>query len=128
MSIKSLDELMNIRKKHEENVSLRDNDNSAQTKLLVGMATCGIASGARETLNELLKEIKAQELDNVKVVQVGCLGYCHSEPTVEVNVPGEDPILYGPVTVDRVKELVERHIINHEIIEELVINQNFDRA
>jgi NADP-reducing hydrogenase subunit HndB len=128
MSIKSLDELMNIRKKHEENVSLRDNNNSSQTKLLVGMATCGIASGARETLNELLKEIKAQDLDNVKVVQVGCLGYCHSEPTVEVNVPGEDPILYGPVTVDRVKELVERHIINHEIIEELVINQNFDRA
>jgi len=128
MSIKSLDELMNIRKKHEENVSLRDNNNNSQTKLLVGMATCGIASGARETLNELLKEIKAQELDNVKVVQVGCLGYCHSEPTVEVNVPGEDPILYGPVTVDRVKELVERHIINHEIIEELVINQNFDRA
>jgi len=128
MSIKSLDELMNIRKKHEENVSLRDNDNSSQTKLLVGMATCGIASGARETLNELLKEIKAQGLDNVKIVQVGCLGYCHSEPTVEINVPGEDPILYGPVTVDRVKELVERHIINHEIIEELVINQNFDRA
>ena len=128
MSIKSLDELMNIRKKHEENVSLRDNNNNSQTKLLVGMATCGIASGARETLNELLKEIKAQGLDNVKIVQVGCLGYCHSEPTVEVNVPGEDPILYGPVTVDRVKELVERHIINHEIIEELVINQNFDRA
>ncbi|HKL42393.1 MAG TPA: (2Fe-2S) ferredoxin domain-containing protein [Clostridia bacterium] len=128
MSIKSLDELMNIRKKHEENVSLRDNNNNSQTKLLVGMATCGIASGARETLNELLKEIKAQGLDNVKIVQVGCLGYCHSEPTVEINVPGEDPILYGPVTVDRVKELVERHIINHEIIEELVINQNFDRA
>ncbi len=128
MSIKSLDELMNIRKKHEENVSLRDNDNSSQTKLLVGMATCGIASGARETLNELLKEIKAQGLDNVKVVQVGCLGYCHSEPTVEVNIPGQDPILYGPVTVDRVKELVDRHIVNHEIIEELVINQNFDRA
>jgi len=128
MSIKSLDELMNIRKKHEENVSLRDNNNNSQTKLLVGMATCGIASGARETLNELLKEIKAQGLDTVKIVQVGCLGYCHSEPTVEINVPGEDPILYGPVTVDRVKELVERHIINHEIIEELVINQNFDRA
>jgi len=103
MSIKSLDELMNIRKKHEENVSLRDNNNNSQTKLLVGMATCGIASGARETLNELLKEIKAQGLDNVKIVQVGCLGYCHSEPTVEINVPGEDPILYGPVTVDRVK-------------------------
>jgi NADP-reducing hydrogenase subunit HndB len=128
MSIKSLDELMNIRKKHEENVSLRDNDNNSQTKLLVGMATCGIASGARETLNELLKEIKAQGIDNVKIVQVGCLGYCHSEPTVEVNVPGQDAILYGPVTVDRVKELVQRHIVNHEIIEELVINQNFDRA
>jgi len=128
MSIKSLDELMNIRKKHEENVSLRDNDNNSQTKLLVGMATCGIASGARETLNELLKEIKAQGIDNVKVVQVGCLGYCHSEPTVEVNIPGQDSILYGPVTVDRVKELVQRHIVNHEIIEELVINQNFDRA
>lgn len=128
MGIKSLDELMNIRKKHEENVSLRDSDTDGQIKLLVGMATCGIASGARETLNELLKELKAQEISNVKVVQVGCLGYCHSEPTVQVNVPGQDPILYGPVTTERVKELIERHIKNHEIIEELVINQNFDRA
>lgn len=126
MGIKSLDELMKIRKEHEDNVSLRDNNK--QIKLLVGMATCGIASGARETLNELIKEIKANDIKNVKVVQVGCMGYCHSEPTVQVNIPGEDPILYGPVTTDRVKELIEKHIINHEIIEELVINQNFDKA
>lgn len=129
MSIKSLDELKTIRDEQQKRVNLRESgDGENKIELLVGMATCGIASGARETLNALVDEINEQELDKVKVVQVGCLGYCHSEPTVQVNMPGEDPVLYGPITKDKVSDLIEKHIKNHEILEDLVINKNFDKA
>lgn len=129
MPIKSLDELKKIRDKNQKSVNLRESgEGDNKIELLVGMATCGIASGARETLNALIEEIDKQNLENIKVVQVGCMGYCHSEPTVQVNVPGQDPILYGPIKKDRVKELIDKHIKNHEILEDVVINKNFDKA
>jgi NADP-reducing hydrogenase subunit HndB len=129
MAIKSLDELKKIREDNLKKVNLRESGTGEnKVELLVGMATCGIASGARKTMNKLIDELDKRDIDNVKVIQVGCMGYCHSEPTVQVNVPGQDPILYGPVTEDRVDELIEKHLINHEIIEELVINKNFDKA
>jgi NADH:ubiquinone oxidoreductase subunit F (NADH-binding)/ferredoxin-like protein FixX/(2Fe-2S) ferredoxin len=75
-------------------------------EILVGMATCGIAAGAGETIVAINKEIERQKLKQVKVVPVGCIGYCHAEPLVQVNIPGQSPVLYGNVKVEQGRELV----------------------
>lgn len=75
-------------------------------EILVGMATCGIAAGAGETIVAINKEIERQKLKQVKVIPVGCIGYCHAEPLVQVNIPGQSPVLYGNVKVEQGRELV----------------------
>ena len=129
MKIKSLDELKKIREEHLNQVNLREGTNTGdKIEVLIGMATCGISSGARETLNALVEEIANQSLQNVRVVTVGCLGYCHSEPIVQVNMPGQQPVLYGNVRKERVHELVEKHIKGGSTVESLVLNKDFERA
>ncbi len=113
MKIKSLDELMKLRENSIKKVNLRETgENAGDTiELMVGMATCGIAAGARETLKALMEAIQSNNLENVKIVQVGCLGFCHSEPTVQLNMPNQEPILYGNVdkeTVDMVDRAAEK--------------------
>jgi NADP-reducing hydrogenase subunit HndB len=92
------------------------------------MATCGIAAGARETLSALLDEIEKQNLNNIRIVQVGCLGYCHSEPTVQVNLPGEDPIIFGKVDDARAREIVTRYVMRKEFIEDSIVINTFFKA
>lgn len=123
MTIKSMDELKQIREKYKNKVNLRLGNESSDDKIeiLIGMATCGISSGARETLNSFAQEIEKQNLSNVKVVTVGCIGYCHSEPTVQVNIPGQKPVLYGNVKKDKVKEIVEKHIKGGSPVENLIL-------
>ena len=130
MQIKSLEELRKIREQHEDKVSLREHGESVGDKIevLIGMATCGISSGARETLNAFMAEITSQRLENVRVIPVGCIGYCHSEPTVQVNVPGEKPVLYGNVKGDKVQEILEKHIKGGKPVESLVLHVDFERA
>lgn len=130
MKIKSLEELRMIREAHQEKVSLRDYGEVTGDKIeiLIGMATCGISSGARETLNAFVEELKKEKLDNVKVVPVGCIGYCHSEPTVQVNVPGHKPVLYGKVKANKVHEIVEKHIKGGTPVASLELEIDFERA
>lgn len=130
MAIKSLEELLKIRENSLKNVHLRETGESTDDviELLVGMATCGIAAGARETLKGLLEEIDNQGLKNIKVVQVGCLGYCHSEPTVQVNIPGEEPIIYGKVDEERAKEIIVKHVVGKEMLEDAVVINTFAKA
>lgn len=130
MKIKSLDELKKIRESSTDRVNLRDSGEEIQGKIqiLVGMATCGISSGARETLNTFVDTINKEKLDNVKVIPVGCIGYCHSEPTVQVNIPGKEPVLYGNVKKDKVQEIVDHHIKNGKKVEKLALNIDFERA
>ena len=92
MKVKSLEELQKIRKESEKKVNLRKHGDveGDEIEILIGMATCGISSGARETLNAFVDEIDKQNLKNIKVVPVGCIGYCHSEPTVQVNISGKN--------------------------------------
>ncbi len=98
------------------------------TEILVGMATCGIAAGARETLSAILEEIEQKGLKNVRVVQVGCMGYCHSEPTVQVNKPGQEPVLYGKITGANVKEMFDKHIEGDELLDDHILIKTFDKA
>lgn len=130
MTIKSLDELKKIREEHANKVSLRDRGETSEDRIevLIGMATCGISSGARDTLKEFLEEITEEKLANVKVVPVGCIGYCHSEPTVQVNIPGQKPVLYGNVKKDKVHQIIEKHLKGGEPVESLILNMDFERA
>ena len=128
MSIKSLDELKKIREQSMKKVKLRESGEGDQVEVLVGMATCGIASGARETMNALVEEINKEGLHDIKIVQVGCVGYCHSEPCVQVNIPGEEPILYGKVDTKVAKNIVSEHIKGNKVLKDHVIDINHERA
>lgn len=130
MKIKSIEELKKIREEQIDKVNLREHGKSDKNRIevMIGMATCGISSGARETLNTFVDEIKKENLNNVKVIPVGCIGYCHSEPTVQVNKPGEKPILYGNVKADKVHQIIEEHIMKGHPVKELTLNVDFERA
>ena len=130
MTIKSLDELKRIREEHAGKVSLRDVGEAGEDRIeiLIGMATCGISSGARDTLKEFVEELAEEKLVNVKVVPVGCIGYCHSEPTVQVNIPGQKPVLYGNVKKDKVHQIIEKHLKGGVPVENMVLDMDFERA
>jgi NADP-reducing hydrogenase subunit HndB len=130
MNIKSIDELKKIREEYQSRVSLRQNGENTGDKIeiLIGMATCGISSGARETLNTFVEELSKQGLNNVKVIPVGCIGYCHSEPTVQVYIPGQRPVLYGNVLHNKVQEIIEGHIKGGKPVENLIIKTDFERV
>ncbi|MDF2519482.1 MAG: (2Fe-2S) ferredoxin protein [Clostridia bacterium] len=123
--IKSLDELKALRDKYKSSVEMRSStDEENRVRIAVGMATCGIASGSRETINAIVDEVRAQGLNNVSVVQTGCLGYCYAEPVVEIRMPGKEPVLYGNVDSKRGREIVNKHIKNGEVITDLVIERS----
>lgn len=129
MGIKSLDELRKIRENSIKKINLRNQGNEGDNiEILVGMATCGIASGARETLNTLTVEVSNKKLENVKIVPVGCIGYCHSEPIIQVNIPGQKPVIYGKVDKERAVEILNSHIIEGKVIEKYALDIDFERA
>ncbi|MBM7562040.1 (2Fe-2S) ferredoxin domain-containing protein [Fusibacter tunisiensis] len=130
MPVKSLEELKKIREAHIKKVKLRASGESAdQTiEILVGMATCGIAAGSRDVLNAFIDLIDEKSLTDIKVIQVGCMGYCHSEPTVQVNIPGKEPIIYGNVKGDVVEIILDEHIQNGNILDNYVLIKTFNSA
>jgi len=131
MAIKSLDELRKLRASLQEKVNLREKGEVEDSKLvevLVGMGTCGIAAGARDTFNKLLEVIEEKDLKKVKVVSVGCVGFCHAEPTIQVNIPGSEPVIYGKITEDKVNELIETVVIKGELLDENYLIKSFNKA
>lgn len=124
-TIKSLEDLKALRDKYKGNVDMRSNiDDLNKIRISVGMATCGIASGSRETINAIVEEVKVQGLTYVSVVQTGCLGYCYAEPVVEVSMPGKEPVLYGNINAIKAKEIVDRHLKNGEVMTDWVIERS----
>ena len=118
--MKSLAELKAIRDKARAQVSLREkSDNSI--RVLVGMATCGIAAGARPVLTAFLEEVAKRELKNVTVTQTGCIGVCRLEPIAEVYVPGEEKVTYVKLTPEKVPRIVSEHLVNHNPVTEYTI-------
>ena len=99
MAIKSLDELRKLRSSLQSKMELRAKGESDEgiTEVLIGMATCGIAAGARETFNEYLSILEKKQLLNVRVVSVGCLGYCSMEPTLQVSMPGRESLIFSKI-------------------------------
>jgi len=92
-------------------------DNLVQIK--VSMATCGIASGARETMNYIIDDLDNQAIDAV-VTQTGCMGYCYAEPTIEVTLPGEEPVIIGNVDTKKASEIIEKYIKNGELVDGII--------
>ncbi len=130
MSVKSLEELKKIREDHMKKVKLRETGDSDEPtiEILVGMATCGIAAGSREVLNELVTQISNKGINHIKVVQVGCMGYCHSEPTVQINMPGKEPMIYGNVDKAFVNDILEKHILAGQILDDHVLIKTYNSA
>ena len=122
--VKSLDELRKIRERANDTTSLRTiGENPERVVLAVGMATCGIAAGARQTMTALMDEIAAKGLDNVSVIATGCLGFCYAEPLVEVRMPDREPIRYGKVDAERAKEIIDKHVCQGILLDNAIIGK-----
>ena len=119
--MKSLAELKAIRDRAKANVALRkENPNAA--RVLVGMATCGIAAGARPVLNAFTEEIAKRGLqDDIVVTQTGCIGICQYEPVVEVEIPGQEKVTYVKMTPEKVARIVNDHLVNKNVVTEFTI-------
>ena len=119
--MKSLAELQAIRDRAKANVALRqENPNAA--RVLVGMATCGIAAGARPVLNAFTEEIAKRGLqDDIVVTQTGCIGICQYEPVVEVEIPGQEKVTYVKMTPEKVARIVNDHLVNKNVVTEYTI-------
>lgn len=117
--MKSLKELEEIRNRTLKEVNMRKDRTG--TRVVVGMATCGIAAGARPVLVEFMEEVKKRNLANVVVSQTGCIGVCRLEPMVEVYKPGEEKVTYVKVHPEMVSRIVSEHIVNDRPVEEYTI-------
>ncbi len=120
--MKSLEELKAIRERMQSQVSMRAEDHN-HTRVVVGMATCGIASGARPVLTKLSSLVQEKNLtDKISVTQTGCIGLCQYEPIVEVMEPGKQKITYIKMTPEKAEEVLERHLIGGHIVEEYTLS------
>ena len=118
--MKSLAELQAIRDKARTQLNLRE-ENPDATRIMVGMATCGIAAGARPVLNALVEESAKRNLSNVTISQTGCIGSCQYEPRVEVLVPGKEKVTYVKVTAEKAVRIINDHIVNGQVVTEFTV-------
>ena len=121
--MKSLAELAAIRARMMEQVNLRKDDN-VDTRIVVGMATCGIAAGARPVMLAFVEELKKRGIENVTVSQTGCVGMCRLEPMVEVYVKDQEKVTYVHMSPDKVARVVGEHIVNGKPVDEFTIGAN----
>lgn len=118
--MKSIAELKALRDQMQAKMNVRENE-SGNIRVVVGMATCGIAAGARPVLNAFIEEINKRGLHNVTVTQTGCLGVCRLEPMVEVSVPGQEKVTYVKLTPEKVPTIVANHLVNNQVVSEYTI-------
>lgn len=118
--MKSLAELEAIRQKTLENIAMRKEAHDS-ARVVVGMATCGIAAGARPVMLAFVEEINKRKLDHVTVSQTGCVGMCRLEPMVDVYMPGQEKVTYVKLTPDMVPRIVAEHIVNGRPVLEYTI-------
>ena len=119
--MKSLEELAAIRNKMQNVVNLRS-EASDCTRIVVGMATCGIAAGTRPVLKAFSDGIQEKGIKDVMVIQEGCIGLCQYEPVVEVITPGKEKVTYVNMTSEKAVEVIEQHIIGGNVVTKYTIN------
>ena len=123
MAKMTLEDLRKLRDSKKNDLRKREADGK-DIQVIVGMGTCGIAAGAKETLDSFIKTLDEKNLvDGVLVRQTGCMGLCHSEPTVEVLVPGMPTVIYGNVDAQAAKDIVVKHLIGRELVNNLILDR-----
>ena len=118
----TLEDLRKKKEKQKKELDKRSTENK-EIEIIVGMGTCGIAAGAKDTLDAFVTELEEQELDNVKVTQTGCMGLCYAEPTVEVLMPDMPNIIYGDVDDEIARKIVRKHILGKMLVNDHVYDR-----
>ena len=119
--MKSLAELEAIRKATLSRINVRKEEKGETTRIVVGMATCGIAAGARPVMLAFVDEVQKRQLQHVTVSQTGCVGMCRLEPMVDVYTPGKEKVTYVHVKPEMVPRIVAEHVVNGRPVEEYTI-------
>jgi len=117
--MKTLKDLEEIRKRTLDTINLRKDQSG--TRIVVGMATCGIAAGARPVLLSIMEEVEKNELADVIVAQTGCIGMCRLEPIVEVYKPGEEKVTYVKMNPSKAKRIINEHVMQGKVVQEYTI-------
>jgi NADP-reducing hydrogenase subunit HndB len=119
--IKTLADLLKIKEEVQSKTKLREKSDHPEqlVQVKVGMATCGIASGAKETMKYFIDELEQQAIDAL-VTQTGCMGYCYAEPTVEVILAGKDPVVFGYVNKEKAEEIIDVYIKRGELVDGVI--------
>lgn len=119
--VKSLADLKRISEEYKKGMDIREKSVHSErlVRVKVAMATCGIASGAKQTMEYLSEELEKRGISAV-VTQTGCMGYCYAEPTIEVTLPGSDPVVFGDVTISKADEIIEKYIKTGELVDGII--------
>jgi len=118
--MKSFAKLAAIKDRMKQNSTMREDGDNA-IRIVVGMATCGIAAGARAIINEVTAQLAKRELEHVTVAQTGCIGMCRLEPIMDVIVPGQEPVTYVHLTPEKVAKIISDHVVNGSPVTEYTI-------
>ena len=119
--MKSLEELLAIKEKAQAQLAARDADGNDGIRVVVGMATCGIAAGARPVLKALVDEVAKSNVQHVSVTQTGCIGMCQYEPIVEIFEPGKEKVTYVQMTAEKAQKVVAEHLVNGKPVVEYTV-------
>ncbi len=119
--VKSLADLKKMKDQLKSNISLREKSENPEgiVQVKVAMATCGIASGAKDVMDFMVTNLEKRNIDAI-VTQTGCMGYCYAEPTIEVTLPGQDPVVYGFVDLKKADEIIEKYIKQGELVDGII--------
>ena len=124
--VNTLDDLRKMRESLRTSLDLREKSNNPEqmVQIKVAMATCGIAAGAKEVMSYFIEVLDRERVDAL-VTQTGCMGYCYAEPTVEITVPGKEPIVFGRVNRTKVEEIVTNYIKQGILVDDIIpVNYN----
>ncbi len=120
--MKSIAEINAIKERMQKVLGSRDAQDEGDIRIVVGMATCGIAAGARPVINAFLEEAAKRNLHHVKVTQSGCLGMCKFEPMAQVYMPGKEVVTYVRLDADAAKKIINEHIVNGNVVAEYTLD------
>jgi NADP-reducing hydrogenase subunit HndB len=126
VKVKSLADLQKLKSDLQSKLDLREKGEGAENliQIKVAMATCGIASGAKQVMEFFIDELEKRSIASV-VTQTGCMGYCYAEPTIEIKLPQQDPVVFGYVNLKKADEIIEKYIKNGELVDG-IIPQNYE--
>ncbi|NLF44015.1 MAG: (2Fe-2S) ferredoxin domain-containing protein [Bacteroidales bacterium] len=120
-TIKSLADLKKMKDDLQSKIALREKSENPEGRIQVkvAMATCGIASGAKEVMEFLMDACEKRGIDAL-ISQTGCMGYCYAEPTIEVTLPGQESVIFGYVDLKKADEIIEKYLKNGELVDGII--------